>query len=151
MTIRRASAEDATVLAEHRAAVWREVGEWDSAELEPQIVIWAAYFSRQIAGGTYVAYVAEENGAPIASGAILIHAAIPRPNLDSDRAGRVQSVYVTPTARRNGVARAVMTHLLRFAEEANLISLSLHPSDEARDLYASLGFESVDEMLLRPA
>jgi GNAT superfamily N-acetyltransferase len=149
VTIRRASRDDAALLAEHRAAVWNEVGEWDFRDLAPQIPVWTAFFRERLAEGTYVAFVAEDDGTPIGSGAVLVHLMIPRPDFESDRAGRVQSVYVVPGARRSGIARAIMAHLLEYARAARLIALSLHPSDEARGLYAALGFEAADEMVLR--
>ncbi|HEV3088679.1 MAG TPA: GNAT family N-acetyltransferase [Candidatus Elarobacter sp.] len=150
MTIRRAMPDDAPLLAEHRARVWREVGEWSDEELAPVIPLWASWMRTKVADGTYVAFVADdENGEPVASGAVLVHVAIPRPNWPSDRAGRVQSVYVVPAARRRGVARALMDAVVAYAQEAKLIFLSLHPSDDARPLYAAMGFTQGDEMLLR--
>lgn len=147
--IRRAVPDDAPLLAKHRARVWGEVGDWDPGDLAPQIPVWAAWMRAALADGTYAAWIAEDGGETVGSGAVLVHAAIPRPGLASDRAGRVQSVYVVPAARRAGVARAIMAEALAFARETQLIFLALHPSDDARPLYASMGFQDADEMLLR--
>ncbi|MDB5042345.1 MAG: GCN5-related N-acetyltransferase [Candidatus Eremiobacteraeota bacterium] len=149
VALRRATVEDAQLLAEHRAAIWVEVGDWSAEAMAAQTPVWTDFTRRTVADGTYVAWIAEERGEPIASGAILVQLAIPRPGSDSERAGRVQSVYVVPPARRRGVARAVMDALLADARDLGLIWLSLHPSDEARGLYASMGFTAGDEMLLR--
>jgi GNAT superfamily N-acetyltransferase len=149
VALRRATVEDAQLLSEHRAAVWIEVGDWSAEAMAAQKAVWTDFARRTVADGTYVAWIAEERGEPIASGAILVQLAIPRPGSDSERAGRVQSVYVVPAARRRGVARAVMEALLADARALRLIALTLHPSDEARALYASLGFTPGDEMLLR--
>ena len=151
MLIRRATSDDAELLATHRAAVWIEVGDWARADLEPQVAVWTAFFSGALRNGTYVGFIAERDGRVAGSGAVLIHASIPRPGFASDRAGRVQSVYVDPNARHQGVARAIMQYILDIARSAQLISLSLHPSDPARSLYAALGFEAADEMTLRLA
>lgn len=149
VALRRATADDATLLAEHRARVWEEVGDWSAEAMAAQVPVWAAYFRRAVADGTYVAFVAEEDGAPVASGAVLIQAALPRPGSPSEHAGRVQSVYVVPHARRRGIARAVMEEVLAYARAVPLIFLTLHPSEEARPLYAALGFTPADEMGLR--
>jgi GNAT superfamily N-acetyltransferase len=150
MTIRRATPDDAALLAEHRACVWREVGDWSDEALAPQIPVWQTWLRAKVADGTYVAFVAEdENGEPVGSGAVLVHLAIPRPKWPSDRGGRVQSVYVVPDARRRGIARALMDALIAYAREAQLIFLALHPSDDARPLYAAMGFGETDEMMLR--
>jgi GNAT superfamily N-acetyltransferase len=147
--VRRAAPEDAALLAEHRARVWREVGDWDADLLAPQIPIWTEWMRGALAAGTYAGWIAEREREPVGSGAVLVHLAIPRPGSPSDRAGRVQSVYVVPSARRSGIARALMHEAIAFAREAKLIFLALHPSDEARPLYASMGFAEADEMLLR--
>jgi ribosomal protein S18 acetylase RimI-like enzyme len=147
--LRRATPGDAALLAQHRASVWHEVGDWDEALLAPQIPIWTAWFRDALEADTYVSFVAEEDGAAIASGSLLIQVAIPRPGFASDREGRVQSVYVVPAARQRGVANALMDAILEYARSARLIRLTLHPSDEARGLYESLGFAALDEMGLR--
>lgn len=147
--IRRATPDDAALLAEHRARVWREVGEHSEESMAAQIPVWTAWFHDAVADGTYVSFVAEEAGEPIASGSLLVHVAIPRPDSPSDREARVQSVYVLPRARRRGIARALMAAIIDYAQAAALIRLVLHPSDAARPLYAALGFEQLDEMGLR--
>ena len=147
--IRRATPDDAALLAEHRALVWREVGDWEAEPMAAQVPVWTAWFHEAVADGTYVAFIAEENGEGIASGAVLVHVAIPRPDWPSDREGRVQSVYVVPHARRRGIARALMAEIVDYAHAAMLIRLMLHPSEEARPLYASLGFVQLDQMGLR--
>ena len=95
-----------------------------------------------------MAFIAEDDGTTIGSGAILLHLTIPRPGSPSDRGARVQSVYVIPDARRRGVGRAIMQHLIQCAREQNVVSLTLRPSNAARPLYATLGFKTVEEMRL---
>jgi GNAT superfamily N-acetyltransferase len=149
ITIRRAVPADAALLAEHRARVWREAGGHGDDELVPQIPIWTEFFVRAVEGETYVAWIAEESGDPLGSGALLVHLAIPRPRIASDREGRVQSIYVEPEARRRGIARAIMAEIMEYARRKNLIRLTLHPSEAGRALYASLGFVPLDEMGMR--
>ena len=150
VALRRATVADAPLLAAHRARVWEEVGEWSAEAMAAQTPVWEDFARRTIAEGTYVAVIAEDAGAAVASGAILVQLAMPRPELPgAERCGRVQSVYVEPRARRRGIARAVMHELLAAARALRLTFLTLHPSDEARSLYASLGFTPSDEMGLR--
>jgi len=149
LAFRWATVADARLLAEHRARVWEEVGEWSVEAMAAQIPVWEEFNRRTVAEGTYVATIAEDDGEPVASGAILIQLAMPRPGFASERCGRVQSVYVVPRARQRGIARALMGELLAAARERTLVFLTLHPSDEARALYASLGFTPSDEMGLR--
>jgi GNAT superfamily N-acetyltransferase len=150
VTIRRARDADAGLLAEHRAAVWVEADHWTDAELQPQIPVWRDFFRRCMRDDSYAAFIAEEAGTVLGSGGLLVYLTIPRPGFDSDRAGRVQSVYVAPFARRRGVARALVQHIVDLARRNKLTSLVLHPTDAARALYADFGFEAADEMMLRP-
>jgi GNAT superfamily N-acetyltransferase len=150
--LRRATPRDAALLAEHRGRIWREVGDWDEEPIAAQIPVWTAWMADAVADGTYVAWIAEEDsGDAIASGAVLVHVAIPRPGFPSDREGRVQSVYVVPHARRRGIAQAIMAEVMAYARASMLIRLTLHPSDEARPLYLALGFSELDELGLRLA
>jgi GNAT superfamily N-acetyltransferase len=146
---RRATPRDAGLLAGHRAFVWQETAGWDPADLEAQRAIWTTFFADCLAGGTYVAFVAEDGAGVVGSGGLLVHLAIPRPGLDSDRAGRVQSLYVTPAARRRGIARAIMRRIVDYAREAALITLVLRPSPMGRSLYTGLGFAESGELQLR--
>ena len=148
--LRRATADDAPLLAEHRGRIWREVGDWNDEPIFAEIPVWTAWMREAVADGTYVAWIAEDaSGEAVASGAVLVHVAIPRPGFPSDREGRVQSVYVVPGERRRGIAHAIMAEIMDFARASMLIRLTLHPSDEARELYTSLGFTELDELGLR--
>ncbi len=147
--IRRAAPEDAALLAEHRAAVWREHGNWDEAVLAAQIPVWTAFFADLLAEDRYVAWIAHAGSATVGSGSLLVNLIIPQPGHPGDRFGRVQSLYVVPAARRRGIARALMHELLDYARSALFVRLVLHPSEEGRALYAELGFRPVDEMALR--
>jgi GNAT superfamily N-acetyltransferase len=150
VTVRRATPADAPLLAEHRAAVWIETDTWTSAQLQPQLPVWRDFFERCMRDESYAAYIAENDGAVIGSGGLLVYLVVPRPGNGSDRAGRVQSVYVAPHARRRGVAREIVRHIITLAREKRLASLVLRPTEASRSLYAEFGFQAADELLLRP-
>jgi GNAT superfamily N-acetyltransferase len=148
--IRRATPSDAPLLAQHRVLLWREVGGWGE-ELQPQIAVWTSWMRAALGDGRLLAWIAEDDGAPVASAALLIAPAVPRPSSPAEHEGRVHGVYVEPSARRRGLARALMGALLAHARAYPLVRLVLHPSDEARPLYATLGFLPLDEVVLRLA
>jgi ribosomal protein S18 acetylase RimI-like enzyme len=53
----------------------------------------------------------------------------------------LSNIAVHPGARRNGIARAMICHLLSLCRTAPSIDLAVHPDNQAaRALYASLGF-----------
>ena len=60
--------------------------------------------------------------------------------------GYISNVAVAPEARRRGVGRALITELLRRADEKALafVTLEVRPSNEAAiALYSAFGFEPV--------
>jgi GNAT superfamily N-acetyltransferase len=149
VAIRRAFAADAPLLAEHRARVWTEVGGWREDELAPVLPAWTSFIREGIAAGEVAGWIAEETGTVLGSGSLLVHHVLARPNHDGNREGRIHGVFVAPAARRRGIARAIVQEIIAYARECGFIRLTLHPSDEARSLYASLGFVALDEMGLR--
>ena len=144
--VRRASAADAATLAAHRAAVWIEVGDWTEDAMRAQRPVWTQWIGEAIVAGDLCAWIAEDDGRIAGSGTLLLQRGFPRPGNAVDREGRVHGVYVVPKLRKRGIARAIMEELLAEARALRLIRLSLHPSDEARPLYTSLGFEPRDEL-----
>ena len=146
VALRRATADDASLLGRHRARLWTEATNVPHEVLHAQAAAWSAWFAQAIAGDTYVAWIADENGEAVASAGLLVLPAIPRPGGRSAHEGRVHSVFVVEAARRRGIARAMMHVLLDYARAAGLQRLKLHPSEVSRPLYASLGFTPIDEL-----
>ncbi len=146
--IRRATPDDAALLARHRGLVCLAVYGWDEATVGAQMPVWTAFFTDMLAESRYLGWVAHDGETVLGSGALLVNAIVPRPGHPGDRYGRVHSVWVEPAARRQGIARAIMLALIDYARTAMLVRLVLHPSDDGRPLYAALGFTPQDEMAL---
>jgi ribosomal protein S18 acetylase RimI-like enzyme len=103
---------------------------------------------------TDVGVIAEIDGSPAGSAwARLMTAERPGYGYIADDVPEL-SLGVSPAFRRRGVARAVMTELIRTSPYERL-SLSVDPANSAAKLYRSLGFEPVgmvetsETMLLR--
>jgi GNAT superfamily N-acetyltransferase len=58
----------------------------------------------------------------------------------------VVNVYTEPECRGQGVARALMRALMKWASELGSDRIVLHASDAGRPLYVSLGFSPTNEM-----
>jgi ribosomal protein S18 acetylase RimI-like enzyme len=59
----------------------------------------------------------------------------------------VEELYVVPSARRSGVARAMLEHVRREAKRAGIVAIELEvvPTQEAAfALYRGIGFVDVD-------
>jgi GNAT superfamily N-acetyltransferase len=55
-------------------------------------------------------------------------------------------VFVEPSSRRQGIARALTEAALDWGREAGLVSIVLHASPAGRPLYESIGFVATNEM-----
>ncbi len=152
--IRRATAADASVLARHRAGMFRDMGELPDELRDPVVNASTAYFARAIPEGTYVAWVAQNRDAPgeIVGGAGLqLRELLPRPHPEETRLMRgpqalVLNVFTERSWRRRGVAEALMRELLAWCRDNGVDSVVLHASNEGRPLYEKLGFTATNEM-----
>jgi len=114
-----------------------------------------AYFTRAIADGRYVAWVAATGTAPheqvVGGAGVQLRELLPRPEGTGRRLvqgpqGLIVNVYTERAWRRRGVAAALMRELLRWCRARGIESLVLHASDEGRPLYEKLGFTDTNEM-----
>ncbi|KGN34908.1 acetyltransferase [Knoellia sinensis KCTC 19936] len=68
---------------------------------------------------------------------------MPAPSMPRGRSGFVSNVATLPHARGRGLARAVMTELVRWLdEETDADRIDLAATTEGAPLYRSLGFDA---------
>jgi GNAT superfamily N-acetyltransferase len=152
LTLRRAGAADAAVLAAHRAAMFRDMGQLPPALEAPMVAAATARFEAAMPAGEYAAWLALAAGGAVIGGAgVQLRAMLPRPAPDGTALllgieGVVLNVYVERPWRRRGVARRLMEAILSWAPGAGIVRLVLHPSSEGRSLYDSLGFVPTGEL-----
>lgn len=152
--VRRATAADAGVLARHRAEMFRDMRRLSDDLHDTLIEASRAYFTRAIADGSYVGWVAEldDRSREIVGGAGLeLRELLPRPDETGGRLvrgpqGSILNVFTERAWRRRGVADALMRELLRWCRANGIASLVLHASDDGRPLYEKLGFTPTNEM-----
>jgi len=154
--LRRAVADDAALLAYHRAAMWREMGRlpdyaWDDAVRDSE-----AWFARAVPDGTYVGWLAAPTGNPaeiVAGAGIVIRPIIPTVRPRGGRVistgapqGLVVNVFTERPWRRHGLGRLLMLRVIEEARALALSSLVLHASEDGRALYEAVGFVGTNEM-----
>lgn len=150
--IRRATSDDAAIIAQHRVAMFSDMGEvphqWASTLLELSTSALAAELGKE----TYVGWLAlEGNHRVIAGAGVHLKAQLPRISDDGTRVVTallplVVNVYTEPAWRHQGIARTLMATLMQWATTQNFDRVLLHASDAGRPLYVSLGFVSTNEM-----
>lgn len=157
-TVRQAGATDIPVLAHHRAAMFRDMGQLASHQEETLERSTASYLHEALPRGEYLAWVAEDEGTPaavIGGAGVQLRPILPRPRPGSDDLelgpeAIVLNVYVEPAWRRRGVAEALMRAILDALAARGIRRIVLHASPDGRRLYERLGFVPTNEMRLGP-
>jgi len=154
VVVRLATADDADLLAEHRVAMFRDMGSVKPEVEESLRQASAAYFATAIPLGEYVGWIAYPIGdsSPIAGAGVQFRSLLPRPAARGDtvllgREGLVLNVYTAPSWRRRGVAQHLMDTIVQWATEAGVVRLVLSASPAARPLYERMSFIGTREMV----
>jgi GNAT superfamily N-acetyltransferase len=151
LSIRRATAADAGVLARHRADMFRDMGQLSDDLRDTLVEAARAYFAAAVPDGRYVAWLAEAEGKIVAGAGLQLRELLPRPEPSGTRLvrgpqGLILNVFTEPAWRRRGVAAALMRELLRWCRASGIESVVLHASADGRPLYEKLGFTPTTEM-----
>ena len=138
ITIRTATPEDAELLTEARV---RQLMDEGSQMIYDTRADMADFFRRHIADGSYVAYIAERDGALISTAAVLYQEYPPSISWKGARRGYVASVYTVPAYRGQGWATRLLERIVADARALGLGNLWLLASEEGKSVYKRLGFQ----------
>jgi GNAT superfamily N-acetyltransferase len=147
--IRIAEAHDAGIIAEHRAAMFRDMGRISPQQYELLRKASESWIAGLFANGQYVGWFVEHRKAVVAGGGILIRESFPVP--ECCRVGRwahIVNVYTDPNHRRRGLAQRLMQTMLDWCASHAIDQVTLAASDEGRPLYEALGFKPTTDMKL---
>jgi ribosomal protein S18 acetylase RimI-like enzyme len=150
MEIRAATASDDAVLVAHYLALWESYGVPPQHFLDDAEARVLAFIAEGRDRHRLAAFLAEEDGDVLGSAACQRHLSpypeVLRPKIRSF--GYVWSVFVQPTHRRRGIARALMERAIAHLHEIGCTNVVLHSSEAGLALYRSLGFDLAHEMRL---
>lgn len=156
-TIRPAVVSDAAVIARHRVAMFRDMGQVPTQELGSQLLnASTSALEALLREGSYIGYLAVGADREVIGGAgVHVRPHLPRISSDGTCVATCSvpllvNVYTEPECRRRGVARALVVALMRWGAEQGVDQVVLHASDAGRSLYASLGFAGTNEMRWSP-
>jgi GNAT superfamily N-acetyltransferase len=152
--VRLATAGDVSVLARHRAEMFRDMGQLPEQQYASLLAATELDLAAMLAAGEYVSYVASPADRPgeiVAGAGIQIRRLLPRPlpGATSIRLGPeaiVVNVFTEREWRRRGIAERLMQHVIEWARSHGIARLVLHASPDGRPLYERLGFEPTNEM-----
>jgi GNAT superfamily N-acetyltransferase len=148
--IRPAEVRDARIIAEHRGAMFRDMGLVSAEESNLLIDASETWLSGLLANEGYFGWLVEHEDLVVAGGGILLRELGPTPGcLRLGRWAHVVNIYTEPGHRRRGLARSLMSVILDWCAANAIDQVTLAASDEGRPLYESIGFTATADMKLR--
>ena len=142
--IRQAGPGDLEAIVSMRIEFERETRDSGSLDEEARRSELRFLFGRDLSCGVLVAWLAEEDGRPVAQVAL-------RLNGDS---GELLNVYTAPAFRRRGLGSALVDMSLAEADKLGLRRVLLQPTEDSRRIYERRGFRggsrSMSLVLPRP-
>jgi GNAT superfamily N-acetyltransferase len=155
MNYRLATETDLPALAAMRWT-WRveEDGSPPVADRAEYLAVCLAFLKQGLADGSWVYWVAEEEGQLISHIFVRRIRKVPKPNRLHDEYGYVTNVYTRPAYRGQGIGAELMKQVTAWAKEEDLEFLIVWPGEESIRFYERAGFafeaEPVMEYLIRP-
>jgi GNAT superfamily N-acetyltransferase len=149
ITIREATPADIPEILRQRRRMYEDMHHTDPIALGAMTKLSADYLKAALANGTFQAWIACEQGRPVAGGAIIITPWLAHPYDLECRRATILNVYTDPDHRRQGIARQLMQTMITWCKNEGLANVTLHASDDGRHLYETLGFEPTNEMRLK--
>jgi GNAT superfamily N-acetyltransferase len=145
--IRQAVIDDAPIIAHHRVAMFRDMGDLSGDEV-PRLEYAAFVYMRQMmAERRYLGWLVEREGKVVAGAGMIISQLLPRPGaIEGGAQALIVNVYCEPEHRRRGLARALIKAMLEWCKRERMAKIVLHASPDGRPLYESLGFVQTNEM-----
>jgi GNAT superfamily N-acetyltransferase len=145
MMVRRAGDGDEPALARLRW-VWR-VEERDEEGMD-----WSQFLDALTAWihdhrESHLAWLAERDGEACGMAWLAVTHRVPGPGTWTRLAGAIQSVYVRPEYRNDGIGAALVQAAIGEAGRLGLDYLEVHPSERSFPLYRRTGFSDTGRVL----
>jgi GNAT superfamily N-acetyltransferase len=145
--IRRATIDDAPIIARHRSAMFHDMGDLSGNDVATLEIAALVYIRQMMAERRYLGWLAERQGEVVAGAGMIISQLLPRPGaIEGGAQALIANVYCDPEHRRRGLARALMTAMLEWCKRERMAKVVLHASPDGRSLYESLEFVQTNEM-----
>jgi ribosomal protein S18 acetylase RimI-like enzyme len=144
---RLAVAADASLITRHRRRMFVDAGRRDDQMLQIMAETHEPWVAKAIVDGRYIGWLTEDEGQVVAGAGLLLLDWPPHP-LDphSTQRGYLLNVYVEPSHRRRKLASHLIDLALAEARRRGIRVVSLHSTEEGRDLYQANGFRPTNEM-----
>lgn len=137
MNFRKAAAADIPVLIQLRKKQLVDESQTPDRDIDGAL---RRFFEDGLATGDLVQWVAEEDGAVVATGGVLFLLFPPSFKFVDGRRGYVTNMYTDPAFRGRGIAAEILRRLAEEARAAGVCRLLLSSSDLGLSVYQKAGF-----------
>ncbi len=137
MEYRKLSEGELDVFVEMRIHQLKEEGAEEDVNLKPALM---DYYMRHMKDGTFVSWIAVNDGKIIATSGISFVEKPPYFGCLSGRIGLLSSMFTSPDYRRKGIARELLSRVVNEAKEHGCGVIQITASDMGVKLYTAYGF-----------
>ena len=141
LEVRLLTPADVPDFVELRIVQLLEEGASETMDLRPALT---DYYSRHLADGSFVSWVAVDATRMVATSGISIVEKPPYFGCPTGRIGLVSSMYTDPSYRRQGIARDLLCRVVDEARTLGCGAVHVTASDAGVALYESVGFAKND-------
>ena len=107
-----------------------------------------AWFAAEAHQRTF--WLATDRNEPIGMTNLLAFERMPSPDIDAGRWGYLGNMYVRADHRDRGVGTLLLHTLIAHADATGLERIVLRPTERSIPLYRRAGFDTANQLLLRP-
>lgn len=122
----------------------REEGAKEEIDLEPAL---KDYYKRHITDGTFISWLAIENGKIIGTSGLSIVEKPPYFGCPSGKIGLLSSMFTDKSYRRKGIAKALLSKIIDEARKQGCGTVQITASDMGVLLYTDFGFTKNDNFM----
>jgi ribosomal protein S18 acetylase RimI-like enzyme len=148
ITIREATLQEDSLIAEHFYQMWRDIGVPDDA-INPNWLEITLHFIEQARRDLfYKAFVAEVDSAVVGSASCQLYSGL-YPNVfmpQYRKYGYIWGVYVEPAYRRQGIAKQLTSMTVNHLKAVGCTRVVLNASPSGQPVYEQLGFSHSNAM-----
>lgn len=137
ITYRKLSNNEIDCFIEMRINQLREEGAKEDIDIRPALT---DYYKRHLADGTFVSWIAIDNGKIIGTSGLSVVEKPPYFGCPSGKIGLLSSMFTDKEYRRQGIAKTLLLHIVDEAREAGCGTVQITASDMGVLLYTAFGF-----------
>lgn len=145
--IRESKSSETADLARLR---WASNGEGQSAtdgDVEDYVRSFATWWERR---DDFVALVAADEERIVAIGFLALASRVPVPGALDRRTGDIQSVYVLPEYRNQGIGSMLVKALVDRGRSAGCSRVTVHSGSRSIPVYERVGFQHSGQLMMHP-